>query len=48
MLPGSLTKCREAPVRFGYSLGDGAVRALPVFGSGGSSKEGVFVCFSTV
>ena len=27
---------------------DGTVRAVPVFGSGGSSGEGVFVCFSTV
>ena len=29
-------------------FGDGTVRAVPVFGSGGSSKEGDFVCFSTV
>ena len=43
-------KARVAPVRFGYGygLGDGTVRAVPVFGSGGSSKEGVFVCFSSV
>ena len=37
--------------RFGLvrlRFGDGTVRAVPVFGSGGSSKEGVFVCFSTV
>ena len=25
---------------------DGTVQAVPVFGFGGSSKEGVFVCFS--
>ena len=30
------------------SFGDGTLRVVPVFGSGGSSKEGVFVCFSTV
>ena len=35
-----------APVRLRF--GDGTVQAVPVFGSGGSSKEGVFVCFSTV
>ena len=29
-------------------FGDGTVRAVPVFGSGGSSKEGVCVCLSTV
>ena len=37
--------------RFGsvrLQFGDKTVRAVPVFGSGGSSKEGVFVCFSTV
>ena len=37
--------------RFGsvrLRFGDGAVRAVPVFGSSGSSREGVFVCFSTV
>ena len=37
--------------RFGsvrLRFGDRTVRAVPVFGSGGSSKEGVFVCFSTV
>ena len=37
--------------RFGsvrLRFGDGTVRAVPVFGSGGSSKEGVFVCLSTV
>ena len=37
--------------RFGsvrLRFGDGTVRAVPVFGSGGSSKEVVFVCFSTV
>ena len=37
--------------RFGsvrLRFGDGTVRAVPVFGSGGSSEEGVFVCFSTV
>ena len=37
--------------RFGsvrLRFGDGTVRAVPVFGSRGSSKEGVFVCFSTV
>ena len=37
--------------RFGsvrLRFGDGTVRAVPVFGSGGSSGEGVFVCFSTV
>ena len=37
--------------RFGsvrLRFGDGTVRAVPVFGSDGSSKEGVFVCFSTV
>ena len=28
-------------------FGDGTVRVVPVFGSGDSSKEGVFVCFST-
>ena len=38
---------RVAPVRFGYGLGVERVRAVPVFGSGGSCKEGVFVCFST-
>ena len=40
-----------APVRFGsvrLRFGDGTVRAGPVSGSGGSSREGVFVCFSTV
>ena len=40
---------RVAPVRFGsVTVWDGTVRAFPVFGSRGSSKEGVFVCFSTV
>ena len=37
--------------RFGsvrLRFGDRTVRAVPVFGSGSSSKEGVFVCFSTV
>ena len=37
--------------RFGsvrLRFGDGTVRAVPVFGSGGSSKKGVFACFSTV
>ena len=37
-----------APVRFGsvrLRFGDGTVRAVPVFGSGGSSKEG-FLCVS--
>ena len=37
--------------RFGsvrLRFGDGTVRAVPVFGSGGSSSEGVFVYFSTV
>ena len=41
--------------RFGsvrLRIGGGTVRAVPVLGSGGSSKEGVFVtnfvCFSTV
>ena len=37
--------------RFGsvrLRFGDGTVRAVPVLGSGGSLKEGVFVCFSTV
>ena len=37
--------------RFGsvrLRFGDGTVRAVPLFGSGGSSKEGGFVCFSTV
>ena len=29
-------------------FGDGTVRAVPVFGSRGSSKEGVFLCFSTI
>ena len=33
--------------RFGYGFGGGAVRAAPVFGSGGSSREGVILCFST-
>ena len=36
--------------RFGsvrLRFGDGTVRAVPVFGSGGSSKEGVLVFFST-
>ena len=37
---------REAPVRLWF--GDGTVQAVPVFGSGGSSEEGVFVCVSTV
>ena len=43
-------KFRVAPVRFGSGIrfGDGTVRVVPVFGSGGSSTEGVFVCFSTV
>ena len=27
-------------------FGDGTVRAVPVSGSSGSSKEGVFVCVS--
>ena len=40
---------RLAPVRFGsVRFGDGTVRAVPVFGSGGSFKDGVLVCFSTV
>ena len=37
--------------RFGsvrLRFGDGTVRAVPVFGSGGSSKEGVFLFFSTI
>ena len=37
--------------RFGsvrLRFGDGTVRAVPVFGPGGSLKEGVCVCFSTV
>ena len=37
--------------RFGsvrLRFGDRTVRAVPVFGSSGSSNEGVFVCFSTV
>ena len=37
--------------RFGsvrLRFGDGTVRAVPVFGSGGSSAKRVFVCFSTV
>ena len=37
--------------RFGsvrLRFGDRTVRAVPVFGSRASSKEGVFVCFSTV
>ena len=37
--------------RFGsvrLRFGHGMVRAVPVFGSAGSSKEGVFLCFSTV
>ena len=33
-------------VRFGYGLGMETVRAVPVFGSGGSSKEGGFFCVS--
>ena len=35
--------------RFGsvrLQFGDGTVRAVPVFGSRGSSKEGVFLCVS--
>ena len=36
------------PVLVRLRFVDGTVRAVPVFGSGGSSKEGVFVCFSTV
>ena len=35
--------------RFGsvrLRFGDGTVRAVPVFGSGGSSKEGGFFCIS--
>ena len=32
-------------VRFGYRFGNGTIRAVPVFGSGGSSKEVVFVVF---
>ena len=37
--------------RFGsvrLRFGGGAVRAVPVFGSGGSSAIRVFLCFSTV
>ena len=36
-------------LRFGsvrLRFGDGTVRAVPVFGSGGSSKEGVYLCVS--
>ena len=29
-------------------FGDGIIQAVPVIGSGGSSKEGLVVCFSTV
>ena len=41
---------RVAPVRFGSVTvwGWNGSSGFPVFGSGGSSKEGVFVCFSTV
>ena len=28
-------------------FGDGTVRAVPIFGSGGASAKGVFLCFST-
>ena len=35
-------------VRFGYGLGMETVRAVPVFGSGGSSAKRGFLCFSTV
>ena len=37
--------------RFGsvrLRFGGGTVRAVPVFGSGGSSAKKVFLCFSTV
>ena len=46
----SFPKRRVAPVRFGYrdGFGGGTVRAVPVFRSGGSSREGIFLCFSTV
>ena len=44
LITGRVARFGSVRLRFG----DGTVRAGPVFGSGGSSKEGVFVCFSTV
>ena len=43
--------CIDQGARFGsvrLRFGGGTVRAVPVFGPHGSSKEGVFVRFSTV
>ena len=36
------------PVRFGYGSVQGAVRAVPVFGSDGSSRERFSRCFCAV
>ena len=44
----NLNYCQGGPGSVRLRFGDGTVRAVPVFGSGGSSGEGVFVCFSTV
>ena len=42
----SIRVARFGSVRLRF--GDGTVRAVTVFGSGGSSKKGGFVCFSAV
>ena len=39
-------KYQGGPGSVRLRFGDGAVRAVPVFGSGGSSKEGFFLCVS--
>ena len=43
-----ITRNQGGPGSVRLRFGDGTVRAVPVFGSGCSSKEGVLVCFSTV
>ena len=43
--PKDCNNSREASVRFGSRFGGGTVRAVPVFGSGGSSAKWVFLSF---
>ena len=40
--------CQGGPSSVRLRFGGRTVRAVPVFGSGGSSAKRVFLCFSTV
>ena len=49
--PSKIKHFNPGRPRFGSvrsRFGDETVRAVPVFGSGGSSAKGVFLCFSAV